>query len=194
MSKLAVSNVRTAKPLPKPVTKEVVGTQPRRMRKISPVELRMVEDENEVIKLRKRGMSYADIARKLQIGAGTAVEMARRAYQRIKDSAEDIEQARELDLARLDSAILVVMAELEGNPEVLGESIKAAIAQAKLSNLPFRLDQLAGLKGVPNPDMADKLVKLINQRAKLLGTEKQPEEGDGRAIQRVYVGIDINSV
>jgi hypothetical protein len=188
--KLAVTNVRKAKPLPKPKKKDVVGRIVTVRRGPTVAEINEIESENEVIRLRVRGWSYTDIAKKLQVSVAAASALAQRAYKRIHDTDEGLEDARRLDVERIEQAIRVVTAELEGDTSIIADHLAKAVAQARASGTPITMNTLMTLKGMPNPDMADKLVKLIAQRTKLLGTEKQPDATEGKKLRRVYIGFD----
>jgi transcriptional regulator len=193
-NKLAVTTTRRAKPLPLPAKKEAVGRRMALSTSPTVKELAQLENENEVVKLRVRGLSYVDIAKRLQVAPATAAEWARSAYKRIYETAEDIENARQLDLERLDAAIAVVMAEMQGDNAEVVNSLAQALTTARAQGVNVSGIDLTKLKGLPNPDMSDKLVKLIAQRTKLLGTEKQPDPTEGTKLQRVYLGFDMTQV
>jgi hypothetical protein len=181
---------RTAKPLPKPKQSDIVGRLPHKRVRITPREIAALESEVEAFKLKKKGYSYEEIGRKLGLSTSCVLNRVRAAYKRVlSEQSNTVDEERLLDLARLDDAIAVVMAEMTGDTEKLAAELKKAMNGGQ----PVLTQMLLALKGLPNPDMADKLVKLIAQRAKLLGTEKQPDE-NVQPLKRVYIGIDIDKV
>jgi transposase-like protein len=113
----------------------------------------------EAIRLRVRGKTIREIARELGISVGLAHSDVRAVMSETsKRAAEDAETERELDLARIDSALQVVADVLEGSLQINStEGDPAELLQALAGAAELKL------KGI------DRLVKLTDARAKLLG-------------------------
>jgi DNA-binding CsgD family transcriptional regulator len=105
------------------------------------------ERERQALALRKGGATYEEIARTLGVAQGTAYKAVQRVFARLaRESQEDAEQLRQLELVRLD-AILVQMTRV-----------------------------LDGKESTPRQrcDTADRLIKVGERRARLLNLDALP--------------------
>jgi len=111
----------------------------------------------EAARLRAEGMSYPRIARRLNIGQGTAHRCVQREVAQHR-GGEPVALSRDLDLARLDSLYAVVLEIMQADhPTVSSGRI------AKIDGVPI-IDPRVRLLAI------DRALGILDRRTKLLGT------------------------
>ena len=131
----------------------------------------------EAVKWRVRGLSYSQIAEKLDISKAQAhIDVTAALKESAAERGKDIEDSRELELQRLDNAIKRVTDILEKR---LGFSVEGEDP-----------DELAEMLAGENElvlKACDRLVKLSSERSKLLGlyapVKQELSGNDGGPIQ-----------
>ncbi|XXX79142.1 hypothetical protein WMF30_10250 [Sorangium sp. So ce134] len=131
---------------------------PDEYRDTSPRELITAEIENQCIDLRVRGRTYEQIATELGLGWNVVVAAIDRVLTRTRDRADArAEKAREIELRRCD-AIIASFWERATDPNMAKVDVPA--------------DTETGVKAYDGQDKAaDRLLKAMERRAKLLGLD-----------------------
>lgn len=139
------------------------------------------ERDAEACRLRSRGMSYRDIARELGYASmGGAYRAVQRALADIV--REPAEEARQLELDRLDAALEAVMKVMATEHVVIQHG------------------RVVELDGRPVPDDApvlaavDRIVKLSESRRKLLGLDAAQKLDVSGEVRYEIVGVDIDDL
>lgn len=116
----------------------------------------------EAARLRMKGHSYPEIAEAMGISVSGAYAKVQRAIRDLP--REDVEEARNLELAKLDAAERAVWKVLERAHVTIAPSGKVVT----LEGVPVEDD-------APILNAVDRLVKISTQRAKLLGLNAPTE-------------------
>lgn len=136
----------------------------------------------EAVKLRVRGLSYSQIAERLNISKAQAhIDVTTSLKESAGERSKDLEESRELELQRLDNAISKVTDILERE---LGFDLQGIAP-----------DEVAALVGDQSElvlKAADRLVKLSAERSKLLGLYA-PTKQEVQGNMGVSLG-DIGSI
>ncbi|TDC47651.1 hypothetical protein E1281_25970 [Actinomadura sp. KC345] len=133
------------------------------------------ERDAEAARLRGRGLSYRKIAAELEMDVSSAHAAVQRALRAIVE--EPAEDARALELERLDTALAAVMRVLEADHVVIQHG------------------KVVELNGQPVPDDApvlqavDRIVKISESRRKLLGLDAAQKLDVGGGITYEVVGV-----
>lgn len=99
--------------------------------------MRSAEERLNALELRKKGYTYAEIAKELDISYARAAAYIRKALQQIYEIEGDFaKQLRELELQRLDALLKSVWDDaVEGNYQALDRVLRILDQRAKLSGL-----------------------------------------------------------
>lgn len=149
----------------------------------SPEAIELAEEEYEVVMLRKKGMSYRDIARELNMYdrsgrplGGTVHKMVTRALQRWMREADD--EVRELELERLDELTRTIFEVLDGtNPNAklraIEQYMRVSERRAKLLGLdaPEKKHVAADIQVEVRVQVADDLGEFLDLLSEVVSSE-----------------------
>jgi hypothetical protein len=130
------------------------------------------------LELRKAGLSYEQIGKALGVSGKQAYDDVQTALQLLIDEhAETIIHMRQLELERLDALITSLWTRARGGKQV---------------------DPDTGQTVIVPPDYAalDRVLRIMERRAKLLGIDKQPDTDQQQqkvTVEVVYKGADDGS-
>jgi hypothetical protein len=142
--------------------------------------LDQAERDNEAARLRSRGLGYRTIAAKLDVAVSTAYTMVKRGFT---DAAgEASETTLKLELAKLDNAEQAVLAVLEARHVTVSNGKVIYLGDEPL------LDDAPVLAAV------DRLVRIAERRARLLGLDAATKIDTTAQVKFVIEGVDPDAV
>lgn len=149
-------------------------------------DIERMEDEWKAVELRKAGLSYEAIARKLDIAnASSAQLMVRRALSRV--DAEATKDLREIECRRLDDMLFAIWTHVRsGHLGAIDKALKIMERRARLLGLdsPVKFDgnmtQQGGVMLVPAGIPAEEWAALAAPAQSALQQERKPD-GSGDA-------------
>jgi len=109
-------------------------------------EIATTEKQIKALELRRRGKSYAEIARELGYSSGSGAHAAVKKALR-KTLKEPADELRKMENARLDAMLNALWPEIEkGNPKAIAAGVKISDRRAKLNGLdaPAEVDVTSG--------------------------------------------------
>jgi hypothetical protein len=154
--------------------------------------LKALDRHLAALELRKAGATYQQIADQLGYacakGAHKAVQSALKATLR-----EPADEVRELEIARLDAALLAIWRRVQGGDEkAIGRLLGIMERRARLLGLDApKRSEFSGPQGAPlaidYPALAQRFFDLIELTAERMGTDAPPELVEGEAIEEGLV-------
>lgn len=156
----------------------------------------------EAARLRGRGWSYQRIANELGVSKGTAYEAVRRA---LNDTlTEPAAEARTLELERLDEMHAAVLAVLEREHVTVsqGKVVRRRVGVETDDNGAEVLDGEGKpipvyedvLDDAPVLQAVDRLLRIAERRAKLLGLDAPTRAEVGGKLTYEVVGVDLDQL
>jgi DNA-binding CsgD family transcriptional regulator len=130
----------------------------------SAVKIETREREEQALALRKKGMNYPDIGRKLGVSTSTAFQMIMRVLAAYEDSIkEQVPRVRQLELERLDDMLTKLQPKIDsGDDRAVNTALNLMARRAKFMGLdaPTEVHSTGEIQLVPDADLDNEIRQL----------------------------------
>lgn len=162
---------------------------------LSPETAQKIVNEWQCFEMRRDGYSYMEISRALEITPGIVRRHLEAAYSRtLNELQETVEEARQLEIERLDALVVTYSKLAHGYKEVVDVPVMNAAGNPIKDNDGNIITMPKEVQHAPNMGAASILLSVQARRAKLLALDAPEVKKIEHSGIREYVGVDISQV